>query len=170
MKKSELTALLEGHAKFGEQIAALESLHQKTTEALAELEASGNLEDNATLDKISRLRVKVDLLLSRCPALEEEQTASLAGLLAGAEEFVEQTLQPKIKVVRASAVEKIRTALASIYSGNKLVNAINESDVILSIDQLGLGLQREPEPSFPLEYVARRLAAWDQLLKIEKSL
>jgi hypothetical protein len=169
MKKPELNALLEAHAKFGEQISSLENLHQKTTEALAEMEATGNLEDQAILDKISRLRVRADLLPERCATLAVEQETSLVGLLAGAEEFVEQTLQPKIKAVWAAAVEKVKATLAGIYSGQKLIFAVNESDVVLSLDQIARGLQRDADPASPTEYAARRLAVLDQLSKIEKS-
>jgi hypothetical protein len=170
MKSYELKSALDAHAKFGEQIAALETLQEKSASKLTALESNGNLEDQGTLEKISTLRVQVDLIPARIAVQEQCQAASLTQLLESTEEFVEKTLRPKLATLRAAAEEKVKSSLESICSGQKLINAINQSDLVSSINQISFSLQRDGDPSAPQLYVARRLAVLDQILKIEKSI
>jgi len=170
MKMNELKAALDGHTQLGGKIASLQTLQEKCSNALVGLEDEASLEDQNALEKIGRLRIQSDLLPSRIAALEEARETSRLQLLTGAEEFGEAVLRPKIKTLRVAAVEKARGQLAGLYSGDKLVHAINQSAIVLSLDQISAGLQRDPDPASPREYVTRRMAVLDQLQKIEKTI
>ena len=170
MKLNELKAAHAEHSQLCDQIAALQTFFQNNSQKLTVLEAEADLEDNAALDKITRLRVQLSLMPGRLSGMEEIRTASLVLLLSSTEEFVEKTLRPKIKAVRDAAVAKAEKALASVYSGERLARAVSESDAVVALDQISRGLQRESDPLLPLQYVTRRMLVLEQLANIEKSL
>ena len=166
MKLNELKASIEGYKNLGGKIAGLETLMQTNKVELTRLAEGADLENAAFLDKIGRLRVQAELIPSRIAALESDFETARVKLLAATEEFTENTIQPKIKALRATAAEDAKNQLASTYSGNQLIHAVNSSDKIRFLDGIASGLNRDPEPSFPVDYALRRIAVLEQLSKI----
>jgi len=163
---------MAAYANLGGQIASLQTLLEKSTPALAKLEATGDLENAATLAKIGALQVQVGLLPARLEALEAALSDSYANLVLGTNKFFELVVIPKISEVRKLAVAKAEKTLTALYSGQKLINAINESTVVQELNHsiTALGHLKQSDPADALEYAKRRLAALDRVLEIEKSL
>ncbi len=170
MKTSELKSCLTAHLATEAHAAKLEELQTKAAAELATLENAGDLQHVPTLEKIGRLRLQLDLIPARLVAMGQATEASRVHLLESAEQFVEQTLLPKISVVRAIAAKNNTQTLNAAYSGPKLLAAVNESDTVSQLDQFPRTLLRDSHPADAKEYVSRRLAIWQQVLKIEKAL
>jgi hypothetical protein len=172
MTQNELKTAMADHVNLGGQIASLQTLLEKSTPALAKLEATGDLENAATLAKIGALQVQVGLLPSRLEALEAALNDSYAKLVAGANKFFDLVVVPKIGAVRALAVTKVEKTISALYSSQEKIIAANKSADVQELNHFvhALGQLKQSDPADALEYTQRRLAALDRVVEIEKSL
>jgi len=171
MKPATLKSALETHLKLRAEIGELEDLKARSATELAKLEAGCDLKDKAALQEIARLQVLARLFPARIEARDNQLETDRAALVEATSAFIAETLRPKLNALRESAREKVKKAIADLYSDKDALDAaIAKSDLVRSVESIDWNRTIQTNPSNSITYVQGFLQAWNQAVEIEKTL
>jgi len=171
MKPATLKSALETYLNLRAEIGELEDLKIRSATELAELEAGCDLKDKAALQEIARLQVLARLFPARIAARDNQLETARAALVRAGSEFITETLRPKLNALREAAKEKVKIAVAGIYSDkDALDSAIAKSDLVRSVEAIGWNLTIQSNPPNSIDYVQTILQVWERATEIEKTL
>lgn len=167
MKNPETQNLESALSKYSSLQAEIEDIRRRSADSttrLVALETSCDLDDAGALGEIGRLQTACALLPNRLSAKERALTETEAAILETCQEFISNTLTPKLRSLRQKTEAKVKTELQPFFPDTTTLNAAISSSALISglnaLDNI-VTLTANPFGGF-LHYAQRTLEAWKQ--------
>jgi len=136
MNAAELKLAIKTEDQLSRDITALIAQLEQAKQELQLLDDTGDLNDPAVLDKISRLHLLMDLLPRRLVIRQDQHAVVKTAMEAGCRRFASQEFKQQLEAALAKAREKARAKLTPLYKGDlygHLESAIDASSVVASL-------------------------------------